>query len=207
MINFKNKKIIITGASGGIGRSLVEKFVNLNGNVLATGTKIEKLENLKAHEMYNKVKVFVNGCWIGISYDPEKLMSNLKEKKYSGIINIYTSIVFDTETMCINVCNDGGTDTAVTCASAGDGTWGSYCGDTLYCQNLATGETSSDGLGALSSCPTLDVCLRCSDLGYSHPDACGQNSGIGATHSGTPVEDYCCDCDGQLWDCCGVCGS
>ena len=47
MIDFKNKKIIITGASGGIGRSLVEKFVNLNGKVLATGTKIEKLENLK----------------------------------------------------------------------------------------------------------------------------------------------------------------
>ena len=47
MIDFKNKKIIITGASGGIGRSLVEKFVNLNGNVLATGTRIEKLENLK----------------------------------------------------------------------------------------------------------------------------------------------------------------
>ena len=47
MIDFKNKKIIITGASGGIGRSLVEKFVNLNGNVLATGTKMEKLENLK----------------------------------------------------------------------------------------------------------------------------------------------------------------
>ena len=47
MIDFKNKKIIITGASGGIGRSLVEKFVNLNGKVLATGTKSEKLENLK----------------------------------------------------------------------------------------------------------------------------------------------------------------
>ena len=47
MIDFKNKKIIITGASGGIGRSLVEKFVNLNGKVLATGTKIEKLEKLK----------------------------------------------------------------------------------------------------------------------------------------------------------------
>ena len=47
MIDFKNKRIIITGASGGIGRCLVEKFVNLNGNVLATGTKIEKLENLK----------------------------------------------------------------------------------------------------------------------------------------------------------------
>ena len=47
MIDFKNKKIIITGASGGIGRSIVEKFVNLNGKVLATGTKTEKLENLK----------------------------------------------------------------------------------------------------------------------------------------------------------------
>ena len=47
MIDFKNKKIIITGASGGIGRSIVEKFVNLDGKVLATGTKIEKLENLK----------------------------------------------------------------------------------------------------------------------------------------------------------------
>ena len=47
MIDFRNKKIIITGASGGIGRSLVEKFVNLNGTVLATGTKSEKLELLK----------------------------------------------------------------------------------------------------------------------------------------------------------------
>ena len=47
MIDFKNKKIIITGASGGIGRSLVEKFVNLNGTVLATGTKSEKLDTLK----------------------------------------------------------------------------------------------------------------------------------------------------------------
>ncbi len=47
MIDFRNKKIIITGASGGIGRSLVEKFINLNGTVLATGTKSEKLELLK----------------------------------------------------------------------------------------------------------------------------------------------------------------
>ena len=47
MINFKNKKILITGSTGGIGNALVEKFVSLDGNVLATGTKIEKLENLK----------------------------------------------------------------------------------------------------------------------------------------------------------------
>ena len=47
MINFKNKKILITGATGAIGKALVEKFVSLEGNVLATGTKTEKLETLK----------------------------------------------------------------------------------------------------------------------------------------------------------------
>tara|TARA_Y100000590_G_scaffold444466_1_gene575246 strand:- start:596 stop:1330 length:735 start_codon:yes stop_codon:yes gene_type:complete len=47
MINFKNKKILITGATGGIGKELVKKFVSLEGSVLASGTKIEKLESLK----------------------------------------------------------------------------------------------------------------------------------------------------------------
>jgi|TARA_B100000446_G_scaffold183065_1_gene202558 3-oxoacyl-[acyl-carrier protein] reductase len=47
MINFKNKKILITGATGGIGKALVKKFASLEGSVLATGTKIEKLEALK----------------------------------------------------------------------------------------------------------------------------------------------------------------
>ena len=47
MISFKNKKILITGATGGIGNELVKKFLNLEGNVLATGTKNEKLEHLK----------------------------------------------------------------------------------------------------------------------------------------------------------------
>jgi len=47
MINFKDKKILITGATGGIGGALVKKFVSLEGKVLATGTKIEKLEDLK----------------------------------------------------------------------------------------------------------------------------------------------------------------
>ena len=47
MINFKNKKILITGATGGIGNAIVKKFVSLEGKVLATGTKTEKLETLK----------------------------------------------------------------------------------------------------------------------------------------------------------------
>ena len=47
MINFKEKKILITGATGGIGGALVKKFVSLEGNVLATGTNTEKLDALK----------------------------------------------------------------------------------------------------------------------------------------------------------------
>ena len=47
MINFKGKKVLITGATGGIGGALVKRFVSLEGNVLATGTNTEKLDNLK----------------------------------------------------------------------------------------------------------------------------------------------------------------
>ena len=47
MINFKNKKILITGATGGIGNELVKKFISLDASIIATGTNQEKLENLK----------------------------------------------------------------------------------------------------------------------------------------------------------------
>ena len=46
-MNLKNKKILITGATGGIGNCLIEKFYNLGSIILATGTNEEKLNNLK----------------------------------------------------------------------------------------------------------------------------------------------------------------
>ena len=58
MISFKNKKILITGASGGIGDELVNKFVSLGGNVIGTGTKTEKLDLLKKKYSNIKVKKF-----------------------------------------------------------------------------------------------------------------------------------------------------
>ena len=58
MINFKNKNILITGASGGIGRELVKKFVSLGGNVVGSGTKTEKLDLLKKKYPNIKVKKF-----------------------------------------------------------------------------------------------------------------------------------------------------
>ena len=47
MLDLKNKKVLITGASGGIGGALVKKFLSLNAIVLGTGTNSEKLDNLK----------------------------------------------------------------------------------------------------------------------------------------------------------------
>ena len=58
MINFNNKNILITGASGGIGSELVKKFVSLGGNVLGTGTKTEKLDEIKKKFPNIKVKKF-----------------------------------------------------------------------------------------------------------------------------------------------------
>ena len=46
-MNLKNKKVLITGATGGIGNCLVEKFEELGCSVFATGTNEEKLNNLK----------------------------------------------------------------------------------------------------------------------------------------------------------------
>ena len=58
MINFKNKNVLITGASGGIGSELVKKFVSLEANVLGNGTKAEKLDQIKKKYPNIKVKRF-----------------------------------------------------------------------------------------------------------------------------------------------------
>ena len=59
-------------------------------------------------DLYDKVKVFVNGAWVGISRDPVELYTILKEKKCRGMINVYTSIVFDIRNKEIRVCSDAG---------------------------------------------------------------------------------------------------
>ena len=46
-MNLKDKKILITGATGGIGYSLVKKFSEIGSIILATGTNLDKLDKLK----------------------------------------------------------------------------------------------------------------------------------------------------------------
>ncbi len=58
MINLKNKKVLITGATGGIGGAIAKKFLSLNSEVMGTGTNLEKLDKLKKELKGVKVKKF-----------------------------------------------------------------------------------------------------------------------------------------------------
>ena len=55
MSDLKGKNIIVTGASGGIGNSIINKLYMSGANILATGTKIEKLKELK--KKFDKINV------------------------------------------------------------------------------------------------------------------------------------------------------
>ena len=55
MSDLKGKNIIVTGASGGIGNSIIEKLNQAGANILASGTRIEKLEELK--NKFKNVKI------------------------------------------------------------------------------------------------------------------------------------------------------
>ena len=70
--------------------------------------QIKSIELLSPMELFDQVKVFINGAWIGITENPQELYLMLKEMKYKGIINIYTSIIFDYKLAEIRVCNDSG---------------------------------------------------------------------------------------------------
>ncbi len=55
MNDLKNKNVILTGATGGIGNSILEKLYENGANVLASGTKSEKLEELK--KKFKNIKI------------------------------------------------------------------------------------------------------------------------------------------------------
>ena len=114
-MNLKNKKILITGASGGIGKCLVEKFNNLGSKIIATGTNEEKLSNLKKdfpniniekfrlneHEKiesfiekidktFNGLEILVNNA--GITLD--NLSIRLSEENWNKVVDVNLTSTF-----------------------------------------------------------------------------------------------------------------
>jgi len=66
------------------------------------------LEPLRPEGMHDQVKIFINGAWLGTTSNPLAMYEAMKKMKHQGIINIYTSIVFDFKLQEIRLCNDGG---------------------------------------------------------------------------------------------------
>ena len=115
MISFKQKKILITGATGGIGYSLVKKFNELEGTVLATGTNNEKLDKLKKEfpninvlkfdiSQHDKIEEFienVNSQLVGIDVlinnagiNLDNLSLRMKEDEWKKVIDINLTSTF-----------------------------------------------------------------------------------------------------------------
>jgi len=116
MNSLKNKNIIVTGASGGIGNSIVEKLHECGANILATGTRIEKLEELKVKfdnikilkfdiSQHEKIEDFINNatdalggsldCIVnnaGITKDNLTIRMSLEE--WTKVININLTSTF-----------------------------------------------------------------------------------------------------------------
>ena len=99
------------GASVGIVKNLsymthVTVSCNSNGLYELIEPHIISFDNIKTVDLLDSVKVFINGNWLGIAIEPENLYNLLKNKKHKGIINIYTSIIFNYRDMEIRICND-----------------------------------------------------------------------------------------------------
>lgn len=69
---------------------------------------ITRMDSGNPKDMFQNIKVFVNGAWLGNTGNPIELYNAFKDKKSKGIINIYTSIVFDIKNKEIRICNDAG---------------------------------------------------------------------------------------------------
>jgi DNA-directed RNA polymerase II subunit RPB2 len=69
---------------------------------------VVNFDDLNYDEIAKDVKVFVNGSWIGITKKANELFTYFKKLKYSGMINIYTSVIFDYKNLEIRICNDAG---------------------------------------------------------------------------------------------------
>ena len=116
MINLKNTNVILTGATGGIGNSILAKLNESNAKIIASGTNQEKLDKIKSNynnvitkkfdlsdhssierfieecnEIFeNKIDVLINNA--GITND--NLTIRMKDEEWNKVISINLSSSF-----------------------------------------------------------------------------------------------------------------
>jgi len=116
MINLKNTNVVLTGATGGIGNSILANLVDAEANVVATGTNEEKLSTIKnkyqsvkvekfdisehkeienfinkvTDKLGNKIDVLINNA--GIASD--NLSIKMKEEEWKKVIDINLTSTF-----------------------------------------------------------------------------------------------------------------
>ncbi len=116
MIDLKNLNIILTGATGGIGGSILDILDNCNAKIIATGTNQEKLEKIKEKYKnvvikrfdileHNNIENFINECDEVFKNKIDVLINNagitkdnltirMKDEEWSKVININLSSTF-----------------------------------------------------------------------------------------------------------------
>ena len=116
MINLKNINVVLTGATGGIGKSILEKLIEAEANIIATGTndeklnsitnkyqsvKVEKFDISKHHEIENfidkiterfenRIDILINNA--GVTSD--NLSIRMKEEEWKKVIDINLTSTF-----------------------------------------------------------------------------------------------------------------
>ena len=97
------------GGSVGVVKNLsYMTHVSISSNSNTLYEFIEALIEPVTLETASLVKVFINGAWLGVTRLPLALYDSLKTQKHKGIINIFTSIVFDYKRREIRICNEAG---------------------------------------------------------------------------------------------------
>jgi Short-chain alcohol dehydrogenase of unknown specificity len=116
MIDLKGLNIIVTGATGVIGNSILEKLIQAGSNILATGSNDEKLNKIQdryknIHTLkfdisdHKKIEEFVENCNSIMSNKIDVLINNagitidnlsirMKEDEWKRVIDINLTSTF-----------------------------------------------------------------------------------------------------------------
>ena len=116
MINLENKNIILTGATGGIGGSIVDTLISLKAKLIVTGTNEKKLEELKNKHQnlitikqdisaHDELEVFIDKCNSHLEDKIDVLINNagitkdnltirMNKNEWDKVININLTSTF-----------------------------------------------------------------------------------------------------------------